>query len=229
MEKKCLLVDDEIMALDLLENYISRVQGFSVVNKFSNPLKARDYLKTNKVDILFLDIEMPQINGLDFAEKLGFKPLIIFTTAHSNFGAHAFDLNATDYLVKPYSFDRFLKTISKINSTFLLSVENQENSIQIKQKNNWINVNHNDIIYIEGWKEYVRFHCSTEVYTHLISMSELEETLPNTFFLRVHKSFIINLNFVKSFNKETIVMINDVKIPVSRLKKDLVYNRLIQL
>ena len=229
MEKKCLIVDDEIMAIDLLENYLLRVQGFSVVNKFSNPLKALDYLKTNKVDILFLDIEMPQINGLHFIERLNFKPLVIFTAAHSNFAAHAFDLNALDYLVKPYSFDRFLKTISKINATFLLNIENQENSIQIKQKNNWIKVNHNDIIYIEGWKEYVRFHCNTQVYTYLISMSELEETLPNTFFLRVHKSFIINLNFVKSFNKETIVMINDVNIPVSRLKKDVVYNRLIQL
>jgi len=219
--KECVLIEDEFYALELLETFVKKAGNLSVAGKFRSPLPAYDLLSKGNTDILFLDVDLPQMNGLSFLDQLPVKPVTIITTAHSNYASHAFELDVADYLIKPYSYERFQKALQKAERW---SKEDKKDtaSLQVKSNGYWVNIPHNEILFIEGWKEYVKIHCSDRTILSLLSLTSLETQLSQNNFLRIHKSYIINLHKVHSFNNENVVMHSQIKLPVSRSKKDIV-------
>jgi DNA-binding LytR/AlgR family response regulator len=220
MNYRCILIDDEIRSLDLIENHISKIENWVVAKKYTNPVHALEYLKENTIDVAFVDIQMPQINGLDLIRRLSNSEQVVITTAYNNFGAVAYDLNVIDYLVKPITFERFLQTVKKIETNTLGNQRKTDKILQLKSEGKLVNINLYDILYVEGSKEYVKVH--TKIKTFLIHerMHEIETLLPIEFFKRIHKSFIVNKNAVMEFNNEQIVLTNNTTLPISRLKKD---------
>ncbi len=200
---RLLLVDDEYLALDLLENYIKQVPDLEILGKVKSPVKAIDILNKQLVDILFLDIQMPTLSGINLIKTLKQRPVTIFTTAYAEHAVHAFEQDAVDYLLKPFSFERFLQGINKAKEQLQhrkhLSKKDenrfkvQERSyISIRSDSKIIKVLYSDILFVEGLKEYVTIVCSNEKYITLMSLKELEGLLPDNNFLRVHKSYIVN-------------------------------------
>lgn len=194
---RTLIVDDEPLALDILETYIGQVPDMELVGKCHNAIDANSILQKEKVDLLLLDIQMPQLSGIDFIRTVQNPPLLIFTTAYPEFAVQGFELNAVDYLLKPISFDRFLKAINKVSEklqdpSFL--VESNADFIFVKSDKKLVKLFFNDILYIEGLKDYVIIHTDAGRIITLQTMKSLEEKLPNPVFLRCHRSFIVNIN-----------------------------------
>jgi len=225
-EKKisCLAVDDEPPALDVLRKYISGVQALELVGTCSDAIEALNFIRKRTVDLIFLDIQMPQILGTDFLRTLKNPPKIIFTTAFRKFAIEGFELDAVDYLLKPISFERFLKAVNKVmdvsfNDTFSLEQETPvkiEQHIYFRSDRKMIKVLLSDIIYIESLKDYIKVvGISGSVITKQ-SISSIEETLPKDMFLRIHRSFIIALNKIESYSNE-LVWLGKTELPISRM------------
>lgn len=195
-----LIVDDEPLALDVLETYIEKVPDLHLVKRCSNALEANEVLRTQKIDLLFLDIQMPQLTGIDFLKTLTDPPLVVFTTAYPNYAIEGFELDALDYLLKPISFDRFLKAVNrateqiKLHHSAVQTEENGETFIFVKADKKLVKVNYDEIIYIEGLKDYVRIHCDSQRVITLQTMKSLEDKLPQSQFKRIHRSFIVNIS-----------------------------------
>ena len=226
---KVLLVDDEYLALELLASYIKKVSYLEIIGKAKNPIKALEILNTHKIDILFLDIQMPALSGINLLKSLKNPPIIIFTTAYSNYALDAFNLNAVDYLLKPFSFERFLQAINKAKELHITSNTKQSNErlnrdasyIIIKSDGKTIKVFYKDILFIEGMKEYVRIRCKNTSYMVLDRMKNIEQKLPNSF-LRTHKSFIVSIDKVNAC-QGNLLEIDQYTIPISRDKKERVW------
>ncbi len=202
---KVIIVDDEPLALDVLETYISQMPQLQLVQRCSNALEANEALKNHDVDLMFLDIQMPQLTGVDFVKTLTNPPMVVFTTAYPNYAIQGFDLNALDYLLKPISLDRFMKAVNK-------AVEQSELSQQehlpaaptafnegldfffVKADKKLVKVNFEDIIYIEGLKDYVIIRLLNGRVITLQTMKSLEERLPRNRFKRIHRSYIVGLD-----------------------------------
>lgn len=223
MAIKVLLVDDEFMALKLLEEFISQIPDLVLVEKTKSPVKALEILQQEKIDLLFLDIQMPVLSGNNLLKSLPNPPVTIFTTAYSDYAIEAFDLNVIDYLLKPFSFERFLQAVNKAKQQII-----KQNKIQPKEKENFMTIKVDgrlekirieDILFIEGLKEYVRIICPDKKYVILESLKNLEKQLTNYKFLRVHKSFIVSIQKVSTLNGNMLV-IGKYKIPISRTKKE---------
>lgn len=217
--KECVLIEDEFYALELLENFVKKTGQLSIAGKFRSPLPAYDLLSKGKTDILFLDVDLPQMNGLSFLDQLPVKPVTIITTAHSNYASTAYELDVADYLIKPYSYERFQKALEKAER-WSREDKKDTTSLQVKSNGYWVNIPHNEILFIEGWKEYVKIHCRDRTILSLLSLSSLENQLPQNSFLRIHKSYIINLHKVQSFNSENLIMQSQITLPISRSKKE---------
>lgn len=221
---RCLLVDDEYLALALLEKYIADTPGLMVVEKCRSAVRAVEIMQTGPVDLLFLDIQMPLLSGMQMLKAISRKPVTIFTTAYLQHAAEAFDLDAADYLVKPYSFERFTQAISKAR-TLLDSQQGTGTSpalsgrLTIKADRKWIHIPLSDIRYIEGWKEYVKIFTDHDKWVTLESLNTLENTLPPEYFLRVHKSFIVAQKRVLQLDGDELVLTSGVRIPVARARK----------
>lgn len=230
MAIKTLFVDDEFLALNLLENFAQQVPDLEIVAKTKSPMEALNILRQEQIDLLFLDIQMPVLSGNALLKTLRNPPATIFTTAYSEYAIEAFDLNAVDYLLKPFSFERFIQAINKAR-TFLtipntppLSQEKlpepqAQEFFSAKVDGKIHKIYLKDILFIEGLKEYVRIVCTNQRYVILESLKNLEKTLPHPSFLRVHKSFIVAKKHVQSLNGN-LLEIDNHKIPISRSKKD---------
>lgn len=219
--KQCVLIEDEFYALELLESFIKKAGNIEIAGKFRNPLPAYELLSKGNIDLLFLDVDLPQINGLAFLNQLPVKPVTIITTAHANYASQAFEQDVADYLVKPYSFERFQKAIVKADRWNTEPVL-KSRSLQVKANGYWVNIPYGDIIFIEGWKEYVKIHCADRLIVSLLSLTSLENELPEDLFIRIHKSYIVALKKVQSFNAEHVFISPENKLPIARSKKDLV-------
>ncbi|MDJ1484534.1 LytTR family DNA-binding domain-containing protein [Cytophagaceae bacterium YF14B1] len=228
---KVLLVDDEYLALNLLEEFIGQLSGFEIINKLKSPVKALELLNEQSVDLLFLDIQMPMLSGNNLLKVVKTPPVTIFTTAYSEYAVEAFGLNAVDYLVKPFSFERFFQAVNKAKDQLRLrtpipqvlseSVPIIESGfIMIRADGKMHKVFWDDIVYIEGLKEYAKIILTSGYLITFERMKNLEETLPVSRFLRVHKSFIIAKNKVKLLDGNRLEMINKVQIPISREKRE---------
>ncbi|MCC7378384.1 MAG: response regulator transcription factor [Chitinophagaceae bacterium] len=235
MKLQCLLIDDEPPALKVLSRYISEVGGMEIVSQCSNAIEAIKVLREHKVDVILLDIKMPRIIGTDFLKNLSQPPKVIFVTAYREYAVEGFELDAVDYLVKPVSFERFLKAITKLNR--LLGNENytisssstqdlDESFIYLKVDKDMKKIFIGNIMHIESCKDYVKIFL-TDGKKLLVkqSISAIENLLSDHKFLRVHRSYIISINKVSGYNSIS-VQLGETEIPIGRLYKQTVLDRL---
>lgn len=202
---KAIIVDDEPLALDVLETYIEQMPNVELVQKCENAIEANEALKNHKVDLMFLDIQMPQITGVEFLKSLKNPPAVIFTTAYPEYAVEGFELDAADYLLKPISMDRFMKAVNKVSEKLTGSsasssgvVEMEGDFIFVKADKKLIKVDFDDILYIEGLKDYVIIRQTAGRVITLQTMKSLEDKLPDTIFKRVHRSYIVNINKINA-------------------------------
>lgn len=233
MKIRCIVIDDERLAREYIKNYISKVPELDLLGDFNSPLKATELIKKGQVDLMFLDIQMPDITGVDFMKSLRNAPEVIFTTAYQEYALEGFNLNVTDYLLKPFSFERFYqavnKAIDKIEHSHAApmtpELEAQTNYadtyLTIRADRKFYKINFEDILYIEGQKAYVTFHTKKKKITALASLKELEEKLPQKQFIRIHKSFIVSVKEINAMEGNT-VEVNEAKLPIGATYKDVV-------
>lgn len=232
----CIIVDDEPLAQQVIEEYIKTIPFLTLVGKSSSAFEAFDKLRTQKVDLIFLDIHMPNVSGIDFINALDNKPYFIFTTAYSEHALEGFNLNAVDYLLKPIPFERFLKAVNKAYELHMLRsgksepkaevlAENKmtDNFIMVKSDYQTIKINLDDIIFIEGLKDYVKIHVlSRKPVVTLNSLKNMADKLPSDLFVRVHKSYIVSINKINSIVRSRII-ISDKWIPIGENFKEPFY------
>jgi DNA-binding LytR/AlgR family response regulator len=221
----CIAIDDEPLALELLEDNIGKVPYLELKGSFSDPLKAVSFLQQQPVDLVFLDIQMPGITGLQLIQSLRNKPMFILITAYERYALEGFNLDVVDYLVKPVALDRFIKATAKAWELFQLRSGNktatQPDHFFINVDYSLLKVTFDDIIYVEGLKDYIRIHLKSSN-RHIItrmSMKNMEEELPASQFVRIHKSFIVSIKFITSARKNS-VFIGEQEIPVGENYKD---------
>ncbi|MBV6646911.1 MAG: response regulator transcription factor [Cyclobacteriaceae bacterium] len=219
---QCVIVDDEPLAQQLLKSYVERVDWLHLGGVFDHPLAAQPYLTKNKVDVIFLDIEMPQLSGIAFADLIP-NLLIVFTTAHADYAVKSYEKKALDYLLKPITFERFLMAIDKIpkSGTTDPVFKKDQNTIFIRSEGGYINLAYDEIGFVEGLKDYVIFHTSNGRHIVHHSLKKLEQSLPQQF-LRVHYSFIINFNLI-SHVKDHHAQLFDTHIPISKKHRETFY------
>jgi two-component system, LytTR family, response regulator len=223
MQHTCLIVEDEPLARNLLIEYVKKVSFLKLVKACSSPMEALDVLRTNTIDILFLDIQMPEITGITLLKILQKKPMVILTTAYSEYALESYELDVVDYLLKPITFDRFLKAVDKatqrINTPAQQGVEKSspeatEDFVFVKDGTKLVKINFDDILYVEGLKDYVTIHTKTQKVISLQRLKSLETQLPSEKFTRVHHSFIIAIKAIDFIHKGD-VQIGNAMIPIS--------------
>ncbi|SHM92084.1 LytR/AlgR family response regulator transcription factor [Mucilaginibacter sp. OK098] len=211
---RCIAIDDEFLALEVIENYAGRLPFLHLAGTFTNAIEALSILADENIDLLFLDIEMPDINGLAFLKVLKKPPLVIFTTAFSQFALDGFEADAVDYLIKPIPFERFLKAVQKAQQRLKVpETSSYQDHLFIKSDYKTIRVALSDILYIEGMKDYVCIHTISQSVNTLLSITALLERLPALNFVRVHRSFVIALDKIGSIERSAI-LIGESKIPI---------------
>lgn len=220
---RCLIVDDEHFAIALLEKFVADTPGLEVAGTSRSPVRAIELLQSEPVDLLFLDIQMPIMSGTSLLRSISRVPVTIFTTAYPQHAAEAFDLDAADYLLKPFSFDRFTHAVEKaraiIRQRETAMPDTPQGTLVVKADRVWVKIPFGEIRYIEGWKEYVKIFIEKEKVVTLESLNNLENTLPDTHFLRVHKSFIVAKNQVQKMEGDHLLLLDGSRIPVARARK----------
>jgi DNA-binding LytR/AlgR family response regulator len=226
---KCLVIDDEPPALEILKKHIARISALELTGTAINAVDALTMLQEKSIDLLLLDIQMPQILGTDFIRALKKPPKVIFTTAYRKFAVEGFELDAVDYLLKPISFERFLKAVNKVMDFQLKEGEppsplpsvskNVDAFINFKVDRKVLKILLDDILYIESLKDYVKVFTKTKTVITKQSISALEEKLPRDSFTRIHRSYIVALNKIASYTTE-LIEIADKELPVSRLYRN---------
>lgn len=229
MAYKCLIIDDEEPARALIQDHLSKIDGFEIIATCGSAIEAYKILQTQAIDLMFLDIEMPGMKGTDFFKGLINKPEVIFTTAYRDYALEGFNLNAIDYLLKPIFFDRFFQSIEKFLQTtkapiIAPQVETKEQHIVINQNKKNIRVKLGDINYIESLGDYIKIHTSDTIISTKHSLTSFENKL-STSFLRIHRSFIVNLDKITAFTKQDIE-IGDIELPIGNSYKAYVFNKL---
>jgi DNA-binding LytR/AlgR family response regulator len=227
MKLKTIAIDDEPLALRLVSDYISKTPFLELVGAFDNPLDAIDFLSNQTADLIFVDIQMPDLTGIEFARSLENAPKIVFTTAYEKYALEGFKLNAVDYLLKPFSYEEFLKAAGKarkqveLEANSLPSIEANNQFLFLKSEYKIRRINFNDILYIEGLKDYIKVYTTggDKPILSLNSMKSLEQKLPEEKFMRVHRSFIVNLERIDTIERSRIIF-GKTYIPVSDQYKD---------
>ncbi|WP_131539314.1 LytR/AlgR family response regulator transcription factor [Pedobacter nototheniae] len=230
---RCIVVDDKPLAIDILNDYVGKVPDLSLVFSSTNPLEALEYVMKNDVDLVFLDIQMPQLNGVQFMKIVSGKCKVVLTTAYSEYALDGFENDAIDYLLKPISFERFYKAVQKAQHYFdsVPQVKVEQVSTTVKEKDfifvkteyKLVKINTEDILYVEGMQNYVAIHTKTEKIMSLQNIKKTEEQLPKKQFVRVHKSYIVAVNKIVSIERSRIY-IGDAIIPLGDVYKDEFYN-----
>ncbi len=229
---KCIIVDNEAIAIDILKNHIEKIESVEIVADCKNAVEAFNIINSENIDLIFLDINMPEISGLSFAKSINSNIKIIFTTAYREYAIDGFDLQAVDYLLKPISFPRLLQAVNKFISEKKTSkLESKENNntnkdyIFVRSERKMVKINFLDINYIESLSDYVKFYLNENIVITRETITNIESKLPKTDFLRVHRSFIISISKINSFTNEYIEIKNKV-IPISRSYKKEVLKKL---
>ncbi|MDQ6527911.1 LytTR family DNA-binding domain-containing protein [Flavobacterium sp. LHD-85] len=234
---KCVIIDDEPLAVELLQDFVKKVDTLELVNTFNNAIDAVSFINQNNVDLVFLDIQMPHFSGIDFLNTIEKKPLVIFTTAYSDYAVEGFNLGAVDYLVKPIPFHRFLKAVVRAQQVLQPvanpAIAENNNAPEIDQDFMFVRaeyenvkLNFADILFIEGLKDYVKIYTTDNKFTlTLISLIKLENLLSSKGFARIHRSYIINIKHVKSIQKNK-VLISDKRIPISESYKNTFFEKI---
>ena len=234
MKINCIVIDDEPLARKGIKEFIGEVDFLNFVGEFESPLKATSLLSTTGVQLIFLDIQMPKITGLDFFKTLKNPPPVIFTTAYPQFALDGFDLNALDYLVKPISLERFLKAAHKAKEFYDLRVRNQNESnkedytdhVFIKVDGKLVKILLENILFVEALQNYVAVHTKDKKYVSYLTLQSIAEFLPADIFIKTHKSFIVAINKVDSIDGNNLQIANHL-VPVSRSQKEEVMDKLL--
>ncbi|MCK5731145.1 MAG: response regulator transcription factor [Draconibacterium sp.] len=221
MEVRALIIDDEPLAQNVIEQYANKLPQLTITGKCNDAICAHKFLLDKRVDLIFLDINMPKLSGISFLKHLKNPPLVIFTTAYSEYALEGFELNALDYLKKPFSFDRFCKAYFRAEE--LLTLKNSANSVKmedgkkeflyIKANKKMVKVNFREILYIEGLGDYIKIHLPNQKLVSNISMKKIFSLLPPDMFYRTHKSFIISLDKIDAI-EGNMTIINSIKLPI---------------
>ncbi|WP_281299139.1 LytR/AlgR family response regulator transcription factor [Flavobacterium limnophilum] len=235
---KCIIIDDEPLAVDLLKDFVSKVESLELVNTFNNAIDAISAINKTEVDLIFLDIEMPHFTGIDFIKAIDKKPLIIFTTAYSNYAVEGFDFGAVDYLVKPIPFNRFLKAVVRAQHLFLppevvhnsnatiIAADESNNFMFVRAEYENVKINYADILFVEGLKDYVKIYTNDGKYVlTLMSLIKLENSLSHKGFSRIHRSYIVNLAHIKSIQKNKVLIV-DRRLPISESYKTAFFSKI---
>lgn len=235
---KCIIIDDEPLAVDLLKDFVGKVEYLELVNTFNNAIDAISAINKTEVDLIFLDIEMPHFTGIDFIKAIDKKPLIIFTTAYSNYAVEGFDFGAVDYLIKPIPFNRFLKAVVRAQHIFtppeavqnptpsLIAADESNNFMFVRAEYENIKINYADILFVEGLKDYVKIYTTDGKYVlTLMSLIKLENSLSHKGFSRIHRSYIVNLAHIKSIQKNKVLIV-DRRLPISESYKTAFFSKI---
>ncbi|MFV0564552.1 MAG: LytR/AlgR family response regulator transcription factor [Flavobacteriaceae bacterium] len=240
---KCIVIDDEPLAINVIEAYVKQVPQLEIVAKCTNPLEAIVQINKHKIDLVFLDIEMPNLTGIDLVKTVDSIPQFIFTTAYPQYALDGFNLNATDYLVKPIPFHRFLKAVLRAKEKYELEnsmivkdekilfptkIPLQNNFIFVKSEYENIKINIEDIVYVQGLKDYMKIYAkpnSDKAILTLSSFKDILDKLPEAQFIRVHRSYAVNVNFIKTLQK-TKLIVNNIQIPIGETYKEDVLKQL---
>lgn len=224
---KCISIDDEPLALKQIKSYIDKTPFLEDVGSFDHAIGALQFVQENEVDLMFVDINLPDLSGMDFVKALDNPPRIIFTTAYSEYAVEGFKVDALDYLLKPIGYSDFLKAANKAKNWFVSKALQQPNLksndefLLIKSEHKIVRINLADIKYIEGMREYIRIHLfGQKPIMTLMSMKKMEETLPADRFMRVHRSYIVNLNRITTIERFRIIFDEKVYIPVGEQYKE---------
>jgi DNA-binding LytR/AlgR family response regulator len=230
----CIIIDDEPLARKGLKEYITDVDFLNLIGEFDNPVKASELLSKGMVQLLFLDIQMPKITGLDFFRSLYHAPPVIFTTAYPQYALDGFDLNALDYLVKPISFERFLKAALKAKEYYEVRQHNdeavageKEDYFFIKADNKLVKIFFDEILFVEALQNYVTIHTADKKFITYLTFKSVEEYLPADRFIKTHKSYIISASKINSIEGNDI-RIGNYHVPISRNEKDQVMEKLLK-
>ncbi len=229
---RTVIVDDEPLALEILQTYINQLDEVELVASCENAIEANKILKSENIDLIICDIQMPQITGIDFIKSLNNPPLVIFSTAYPEFAVEGFELEAIDYLVKPIPMDRFLKAINRASE--MLSVRKEPKSDDdefffVKADKKLLKVQYKEIFYIEGLKDYVIIKKDKNRIITLQTMKSLDEKLPKDIFMRIHRSYIINLDHIKAIMGNVVELVVDGKvkhIPIGKSYRDQLHERI---
>lgn len=223
---KCIAIDDEPLALTQIKGYIEKTPFLSLEATFESGIEALDYLQNNKIDLMFVDIQMPDLNGMDLVKSLSNRPEVIFTTAYSDYAVEGFKVDALDYVLKPLDYPTFLKAANKAQKHFgtvEIAADNHRaniNSLFIKSEHRIMRIEINQILFIEGMREYVRIHLENmKPIMTLISMKKIALKLPETQFMRIHRSYIVNLEKITTIERSRVIF-DKVIIPVSDQHKE---------
>ncbi len=230
---QCLIVDDEQPAREVIENHLKKINAVNIVASCKSAVEAFNYIGTHKIDLIFLDINMPEISGLSFAKSINKNIKIIFTTAYRDYAVEGFDLQAVDYLLKPVSFERLLQAINKyMDENIRFKTESKEenskdisNFIFVRSERKMLKINFSDIHYIESLSDYIKLHLSGKTVIVRETITNIEAKLPKQDFIRVHRSFIVSIAKIDLFTNEYLE-INGKIIPISRTYKNSVLQRL---
>lgn len=231
---KCIIVDDEPLAREGMSLLINTVKGLDLMGSFSNAAAASEYISENEVDLIFLDIQMPGINGIDFAKTIPKKTLVIFTTAYAEYALDSYEVEAVDYLVKPVKPERFQKAVTKAISYLRLIDNDSSGNIEkiapdyffVKADRKFFKAYFKDILFIEGLKDYVILHTEEQKIITAMNIRTIHEQLPQNIFVRVSKSYIINIRQITSFDNNTI-FIQKNEIPIGNAYRDYFFNEFV--
>ena len=229
---KCLIVDDEPIAIEGLIYYISKLDFMDVVQTCASAVEAADILRTEKVDLMFLDINMPHLTGIEFLETLEEAPLTILTTAYSEYALDGYRLNVVDYLLKPVGFQRFFQAVSKAKDIFrsrLLLQKTEEklpSNLFVRQGDNFTHISWKDILYIEGMQNYAKLHFKDKTLIIHQTMISLEEMLPKNSFFRIHRSYLVNIFHIECVSGNRI-FVNGMELPIAATKRTELYNHVV--
>lgn len=216
----CIILDDEPMAVALLSKYVDKIQSLNLVKATTNPFEVLEFTNNNSVDVIFIDIQMPELTGIQLMEMLGNKTKFVITSAYSEYALQGYEHNVIDYLLKPVSFDRFYKAVVKVQEVFkeqtftnvILAEEKSDDFLFVKTDGKLIKINLNDLQFVEGLKDYLYLHLKNEKLIVLDTLKDFELKLPNNF-MRVHKSYIVRLDQIESIERNRIFIQNKI-IPV---------------
>ena len=229
---RCMVIDDEPIAVRGIENYINKFDFLTVVATCSSALEAAEILKKEKIDLMFLDINMPNLSGLEFLESLETAPMTIFTTAYSEYALEGYRLNVVDYLLKPIAFTRFFQAVTKAQNRFNLHLLPPGNKAEtdsifyVRQGDSFQKIISKDILYVESMQNYLKLHFKDTTLIIHQTMASLEEILPRTSFFRIHRSFLINLSCVDTISKNRL-FIQGKELPISPVKKEELLNHVV--
>ncbi len=222
MKIKCIIIDDEPLAVEVIQAHLSEFSNMELIDVFTNPIEALKRMENNDIDAVFLDINMPKMNGLEFIRSIGLKTNFIVTTAYREYAVESFDLDVLDYLVKPIPFARFLKSINKLSQKVLAEIKDdlpkdakEKSFIFLKVNKKLVKVKFEDILYIESLKDYIKVFTIPDNYLVHKSLTGVTEELPSDLFLRIHRSFTVALDKIKEVEGNT-VQIDNKRIPIGR-------------